>query len=279
MAKAQRKTLPSDATILKPPHSQDDRSHSQKLAAVGELAVGITHDFRNVLQTVISTLELLESRADNSAEVRRLTASALRASERGIVLTRRLLSFSRREATDIRPVCLLSSLENVKEMLCRTFEARMNVGLEPRLDNLWPVVIDPLEFELALINLGLNARDAMPGGGRICFSARNVTIPLTERRAPKRRARYVQDDRRGPRLTLSGGDYVAVSVVDTGTGMDEATLVRAAEPFFTTKPVGKGTGLGLATVHNLVTQAQGALRLMSKVGCGTCVQLWLPRGA
>jgi signal transduction histidine kinase len=269
---------PSAATIPERQYAEDDRLHLQKMVALGELASGITHDFRNVLQTVISTLELLESRSGDPVEVRRLTAAALRASERGIGLTRRLLSFSRRDVTAIGAICLVPSLESVKETLSRTVEARMNVGIEPPSPNLWPVVVDPNEFELALINLGLNARDAMPDGGRIRFSARNVTIPLEERRAPPWPARSVPEDRRGPRLMLPGGDYVAVSVDDTGTGMDETTLARAVDPFFTTKPVGKGTGLGLAAVHNLATQAQGALRLMSVIGRGTTVQLWLPRG-
>jgi signal transduction histidine kinase len=269
---------PSAATISELQHPQDDLLHFQKMVALGELSGGIIHDFRNVLQTIISTLELLEVQSDDPAEVHRLTASALRASERGIGLTRRLLNFSRREAKAIRPICLVSSLESVKEVLSRTVEARMNVGIEQPLPNLWPVVVDPIELELALINLGLNARDAMPKGGRIRFSARNVTIPVEERRAPEWPAKHVQDNRRGPRLTLAGGDYVAVSVDDTGTGMDEATLARAMEPFFTTKGAGKGTGLGLATVHTLATRAKGALRLTSLVGRGTTVQLWLPRG-
>jgi signal transduction histidine kinase len=274
----QRVILPSAATAPEQPSLEGVKLHLQKMVAVGELAVGMAHDFRNVLQTVISTLELLESRADDTEEVRRLTASALRASERGIALTGRILNFSRREAAAARSVCLLPCLESVREMLSRTLEARMNVRIELRGDDLWPVVVDPIEFELALVNLGLNARDAMPGGGRICFGARNVTIPIHERRDPKGAARIL-DDRRGPRIALPGGDYVTVNVDDTGAGMDEATLARAAEPFFTTKPVGKGTGLGLAMVHHLVTRAQGALRMMSKVDCGTSVQLWLPRGS
>ncbi len=279
MAALDGATLVSAATIPEWQPARDNVAHSQKMAALGELASGITHDFRNILQTVISTLEILESRSDDPAEVQRLTASALRASERGISLTKRLLRFSRYEATAAQPVCLLSSLESATETLSRTVEARMNVGVESPPPNLWPVVIDPIEFELALINLGLNARDAMPNGGRMRFGARNVTIPPVDRRAPQRLAKYVQANRRGPRLPLPGGDYVAVSVQDTGIGMDEATLARAVEPFFTTKPVGKGTGLGLAAVHTLATQAQGTLRIVSEAGRGTMVEIWLPRAS
>jgi signal transduction histidine kinase len=273
-----------ESTLLQPAETISDRQsardnllHSQKMAALGELASGITHDFRNILQTVISSLEIIESRSEDPAQVRRLVASALRASERGIGLTERLLRFSRNDTAAARPVSLLSSLESATETLARTVEARMNVGIEPPPPDLWPVAVDPIEFELALINLGLNARDAMPDGGRIRFSARNVTIPPVDRRDPRRPVGYIQVNRRGSRLPLSEGDYVAVSVGDTGTGMDQLTLARAVEPFFTTKPVGKGTGLGLAAVHSLATEVHGALRLKSEVGHGTIVELWFPR--
>jgi hypothetical protein len=139
------------------------------------------------------------------------------------------------------------------------------------------VVIDPIEFELALINLGINARDAMRDGGRIRFGARNIRIPLVDRRALQRSLGPDKIDRRGPRLTLPAGDYVAITIGDTGGGMDEATLARAVEPFFTTKPAGEGTGLGLSAAHTLATQAGGALRLLSEVGRGTTVEMWLPR--
>ncbi len=254
-----------------------DQLHSQKMAALGELASGITHDFRNVLQIVISTLDLIESRSNDPAEVRRLAAAALKASERGVGLTKRILRFARQETVEIRPACLVEFLENATETLARTFEAKINVGIDlPSLD-LWEVAIDPTEFELALINLGINARDAMPKGGRIRLAARNVAIPFADRRAALPAIKQDQTDRRGPRLPLPGGDYVAVTVDDTGSGMDEATLARAAEPFFTTKPVGKGTGLGLSTVQNLISQAKGALRLISQKGHGTTIELWLPR--
>src|SRR4051794_1411572 len=265
------------ATEAERPFASKDWLHAQKMAALGELASGITHDFRNVLQTVIGTLDNIDSRANDPAEVRRLTASALRAAERGISLTRRLLTFVHYKAVEARPICLLASLESATETLTRTIAARMNIRIEPPASDLWPVVIDPSEFELALINLGINARDAMSGGGRIRVGARNVTIPLIERRTLLWLDHHQPADRRGPRLALPGGDYVAVTVRDTGTGMDEATLARAIEPFFTTKPLGRGTGLGLATVHDLVTQAGGALRLISQLGQGTTAELWFPR--
>ncbi len=153
----------------------------------------------------------------------------------------------------------------------------MNVRIDPMSSDLWPVIIDPTEFELALINLGINARDAMPNGGHIRLGARNVTLPDVDRRAAQRPGSRDETNRRGPRLQLPGGDYVAVTVNDTGAGMDEATLARAVEPFFTTKPIGKGTGLGLSTTHKLVTHARGALRLISSVNRGTTIELWFPR--
>jgi len=259
------------------PQTDTTRLHAQKMAALGELASGITHDFRNILQTVISSLEMIESRANDPAEVRRLAASALKASERGIGLTRRLLKFARTDAIDIRASCLLPSLESATETLSRTVEARIHVGIEPPSGDLWQVAIDPNEFELALINLGINARDAMPKGGRIRVGARNVAIPGVDRRVPQRPEQRDKINRRGPPLPLPAGEYVAVTVGDTGAGMTEETLARAMEPFFTTKAAGEGTGLGLSTVHKLVMQAHGALRLISEAGHGTTIELWLPR--
>jgi signal transduction histidine kinase len=280
---SRKAAAPEGSVLLSPPTGSDRQYtscnllHAQKMAALGELASGITHDFRNILQIVISTLDVIESRSGDPTEVRRLTASALRASERGIGLTKRLLKFSRFEAADPRPISLLVSLESAAETLARTIEARMNVEIEPLPAELWPVIIDPMEFELALINLGINARDAMPHGGRIRLGARNVTIPHVDRRVTQVPIRPDQIDNRGPSLPLPSGDYVMVVVDDTGHGMDAATLGRAMEPFFTTKPLDKGTGLGLSTVHSLTRHAQGALRLISKLGQGTTVQLWLPR--
>jgi signal transduction histidine kinase len=257
--------------------NNDHSSHARKMTALGELAGGITHDYRNILQTVISTLELIEGQSDDPTEVRRIVASALRAAERGIGLSNRLLAFSRCDATTARPTCVVASLDSVAETLARTGGARMKVQFEQKPDNLWQTIIDPMELELTLINLGINARDAMPNGGRICFGARNVTVPSVDRRQAQRSISSDGIERRGPRLSLPGGDYVLVTVGDTGIGMDAATLARAAEPFFTTKPAGKGTGLGLSMAHALATARRGALRLMSQSGRGTTVELWLPR--
>jgi signal transduction histidine kinase len=277
MASLARAALLSAPPVSDRAPANGDPLHAQKMAALGELASGITHDFRNILQTVISSLDIIESRSNDPAEVRRLARSALRASERGICLTKRLLKFARCEAADARSIDPLTSLESASETLARTIGARINVVVEsPPLD-LWKVVIDPTEFELALINLGINARDAMRDGGRIRFGARNSRIPLIDRRARERLQGPDQRDRRGPRLILPGGDYVAIIINDTGGGMDKATLARAGEPFFTTKPSGEGTGLGLSIVRDLAIQARGAFRVMSELGQGTTVEIWLPR--
>jgi signal transduction histidine kinase len=270
-------SLSREATEAKRQDIRCDVLHARKMAALGELTCGVTHDFRNILQTLLSVLDVIDSRSDDPDEVRRLTAAALRASERGIALTNRILKFSRPEAVQTRAACLLPSLDSVMETLGRTVGTRINVQVESAPSDLWWTLIDPVEFELALINLGINARDAMPKGGHIRLSARNVTIPLVERRIPQLRLPLEPSDQRGSRLALPGGDYVAVTVGDTGSGMDKATLARAVEPFFTTKPVGKGTGLGLSIVHNLATEAGGAFRLMSRPGGGTKAEVWLPR--
>jgi signal transduction histidine kinase len=270
-------TLWSSKTVPDHRNTSCDSTHGKRMAALGELASGVTHDFRNILQTVIATLDLLETRSNDPAEVRRLAGAALRASERGISLTKRLLTFSHYTTTDFRPTRLISSLESVTETLAHTVGARVNVQVDPPASDLWDAVLDPSEFELTLLNLGINARDAMPEGGRIRLGARNVTIPLTDRRAARAVERSEPVDQRGPGLALPSGDYIAITVGDTGVGMDAVTLSRAIEPFFTTKPVGKGTGLGLSLAHTLATRAGGALRLKSQPGRGTTVELWLPR--
>jgi signal transduction histidine kinase len=151
--------------------------------------------------------------------------------------------------------------------------------MEPSATEVWATAVDLTELELVLINLGINARDSMPGGGQIRLSARNITIPHVSRRRVESRSAVTtgQTERRGPPLPLPAGDYIAIWVIDTGTGMDKATLVRAAEPFFTTKAEGKGTGLGLAMASGFAVQRGGALRLISEPGIGTKVELWLPR--
>lgn len=253
----------------------------QKMNAVGQLASGITHDFRNVLQAIMSGIDLIEVRAHDPDQVRRLAASLMRVSEHGVELTQRLLAFARRQ--DVRPeaINLLALLESVAGLLLRTLGSKVHVEVETPPSGLWQPLIDPGQLELALLNLGINARDAMSGQGTLRLCARNVGLPEFERRhgASTSVDRPQQNERRGPPLVLDCGDYVLLTVSDTGSGMDSETLERATEPFFTTKPAGKGSGLGLPMVYGFVTQHGGALRLRSQLGKGTSVELWLPCAA
>jgi len=250
----------------------------QKMNAVGQLASGITHDFRNVLQAIMSGIDLIEVRAHDPDQVRRLAASLMRVTEHGVELTQRLLAFARRQEVKPEAIDLAALLKSAAELLLRTLGSKVHVEVETPPASLWQPLIDPGQLELALLNLGINARDAMSGQGTLRLCARNVGLPEFERRhAASASAGKLQGaERRGPPLVLDCGDYVLLTVSDTGSGMDGETLERATEPFFTTKPPGKGSGLGLPMVYGFVMQHRGALRLRSQPGKGTSVELWLP---
>jgi len=250
----------------------------QKMNAVGQLASGITHDFRNVLQAIMSGIDLIEARAHDPDQVRRLAASLMRVTEHGVELTQRLLAFARRQDVKPEAIDLPALLESVAGLLLRTLGSNVHVEVEAPPAGLWQPLIDPGQLELALLNLGINARDAMSGQGTLRLCARNVGLPEFERRhaASTSADKLQRKERRGPPLVLDCGDYVLLTVSDTGSGMDGETLERATEPFFTTKPAGKGSGLGLPMVYGFVTQHRGALRLRSQLGKGTAVELWLP---
>lgn len=249
--------------------------HAHRMSAIGELTAGVAHDFKNVLQTLTSTLELLDRVAADPAAVRRIAATALRATDRGTGLAGRLLSFARQEEQHVSAVDVRDAVTDIAETLAGTVGMRVKLEVVHLSGHLWPAAIDLSEFELALINLGINARDAMPDGGSIRLFAKNVTLPNQERR--QRTKAPPGADRRGPAILLPGGDYVAVAVADTGHGMDETTLSCATVPFFTTKPRGKGTGLGLAMVQRFANRYGGTLRLTSRPGAGTTAEIWLPR--
>src|SRR5689334_21208815 len=247
-----RPTFPVGSQGMREEFAQE-ASHEQRMAVLGELSAGIVHDFRNTLQAVTATLELIDRAAAKPDSVRRLVASGLRAAQRGNGLINRLLAFSRQEKQSRETVNILPAVGEVADMLDRLLGARIRLAVEEPAEELWLTSVDLQAFELALLNLGINARDAMPDGGLLRFHARNITLPRTDRRQAGRLGR-MESDRRGPPLVLSGGDYVSVSVIDTGTGMDPETLSRAMQPFFTTKPQGKGTGLGLPMVRDFATQ-------------------------
>ena len=240
--------------------AQARAAHAERLQALGQLAGGIAHDFNNVLQAISGAIALMQRRLDDPVRLRRLTTLASEATERGAAITRRLLAFGRRgdlRLVEIDPALLLHDL---REILAPTLGTaiEIQVTLAPGLRCF---VADRRQLETTLINLATNARDAMPRGGRLTLSADAETV--------------AEDGPPHPE-GLDPGRYVRLKVTDNGSGMDEATLARASEPFFTTKDVGQGTGLGLAMSKGFVEQSGGALRIDSVLGAGTTVTLWLP---
>ncbi len=230
---------------------------SQKMDAVGQLTGGIAHDFNNLLAAVLGNLELLAKRLPADPRLRRYVEGAIEGARRGAALTQRMLAFSRRQELELEAVDLPAMVGGMAQLLVRS------IGPLVRIDTRFPVQLAPAyadanQLESTLLNLVVNARDAMPKGGDIVISGREENLRL------------------GNPLGLSAGHYVVLQVADTGEGMDAATLARATEPFFTTKEVGKGTGLGLAMVHGLAAQSGGTLRIESSPGRGTSIELWLP---
>jgi PAS domain S-box-containing protein len=244
-----------DVTALR--KAEEQLRHAQKMDAVGQLTGGVAHDFNNLLSVVLGALRLLRKQASEQPRMLRLIDAAVEASERGAALTSRLLSFARRQDLSPGPVNLPVLIQGMQELLTRS------IGPQIRLETSFPsrlpaVRIDPNQLELAILNLVVNARDAMTTGGKLRLSAREHNVLA------------------GHPTGLAPGGYVCLSVQDTGDGMDEATLGRAVEPFFTTKKFGKGTGLGLSMVHGLCAQSGGTLRLSSRPGEGTRAEIWLP---
>ena len=231
---------------------------AQKLDTIGQLTGGVAHDFNNLLMATLGSLELLRKRVNGDQKATRLLDNATQAAQRGAALTQRLLAFARRQELKPERIELPALLDGMKDLLERAVGPTITVRrhLPPGLP---PVSIDANQLELAILNVALNARDAMPGGGRLSIDAERLTVGA---------------DSSEPRLRPGG--YIRLRIADTGTGMDEVTLNKAAEPFFTTKEVGKGTGLGLSMVHGLVMQSGGAMRLSSEMGQGATVDLWLP---
>jgi signal transduction histidine kinase/ActR/RegA family two-component response regulator len=229
---------------------------AQKMETLGQLTGGIAHDFNNLLQSVQGSLDLIGRRPEDAARVRRLAAAGLEAAERGARLTAQLLAFSRAQKLEMRPLDLAAVAAHLGEILPSALgpAARVVFDLE---DAPMPVVADVTQLEVAVLNLCINARDAMPDGGE-------VTV--------RTRRRWIDDD-----PELPPGDYMLLSVSDTGAGMTPEVQARAFEPFFTTKKVGKGTGLGLAQVYGIARQAAGAARIDSTEGVGTTVTIYLPR--
>ncbi|MCD2325124.1 PAS domain S-box protein [Sphingomonas sp. IC-56] len=228
---------------------------AQKMEAIGKLTGGVAHDFNNLLAAIIGSLDLARRRAAQGGDITRFLDNAMMAAERGATLTQRMLAFARKQALQLESVDPAALVRGMADLLQRT------IGTSVRIDTQFPLMLrsvraDPAQLELALLNLVVNARDALPEGGRVLIAAREERVELGG--------------------TLKPGSYVALSVIDTGSGMDEETLARATEPFYTTKGVGKGTGLGLSMVHGFAEQCGGRLVLHSRKGEGTRAELWLP---
>lgn len=238
--------------------SEEQLAHARRLDAIGQLTGGIAHDFNNLLTVISGNLQLLEAELADQPGVLETIGSALRAVDRGSNLTRRLLAFARRQPLQPRAVAVKSLLEELGHMLRRTLGEMVSIAIECPSD-IADVYADANELDTALVNLALNARDAMPRGGELVISARDVAL-----------------DNQDNAWKLTSGDYVAFTVSDTGTGMPPDVRARALEPFFTTKAVGKGSGLGLSMVYGFVTQSGGDMSIDSRLGYGTRVELLLP---
>jgi PAS domain S-box-containing protein len=234
---------------------------AQKMEAVGQLTGGIAHDFNNILAISLGNIELAEEAAQEGGEVRRYLSTIKRANERGASLTNQLLAFSRKQTLFPRVVDVADLMTGMTDMLCRTIGEAIAIEISTD-DGLWHCEVDPHQLEGALLNLAINARDAMPKGGRLIIRAANVRLGQEVASAD---------------AEVKPGDYVLVSVADTGTGMPEDVADQAFDPFFTTKPVGKGSGLGLSMVYGFVKQSGGHATVSSEIKLGTTVNLYLPR--
>ena len=237
--------------------AREELFQSQKMEVIGQLAGGMAHDFNNLLMAIMGSLELLKKRIPDSPDTARLFENAMAGAERGAALTQRMLAFSRKQELKVGAVDILDLVNGMVEMLQRTLGSPINVQTDFP-SKLPKVSSDPNQLASAILNLSINARDAMPHGGILAIGAVGKTI------------------RRGDVGTLDAGEYLCLFVKDNGEGMDAETLAKATTPFFTTKGVGKGTGLGLSMVQGMVAQTGGHLNLVSSVGEGTTAELYLP---
>lgn len=245
--------------LSKRANAEDALARSARLDAIGQMTVGIGHDFNNILTVVIGNLEMLRDRATAQIDHAMLD-DALEAAKLGAVLTSDLNSFSRRSRTHFQVIDANAACRSAVSLIKRTFNARYDIVVE--LDETLPVVLaDCTQLQAALINIALNARDAMPDGGTLFLGSDLVTI---------------DDNYIAQELDVAQGTYVRISVTDTGMGMGPETQQRIFEPFFTTKPIGQGTGLGLAIVHGFVRQCDGHLTVYSEIGHGTTIALYFP---
>lgn len=241
--------------------TENQLRQAQKMEAVGQLTGGIAHDFNNILGVVIGNLDLLSEQLPVGSEAAALADAGLNAALRGSDLTKRLLAFARGQRLEPEPTDIRTSLDGIVGLLTRTLGE--DIVIDRHVDGeKWMVEVDRTQLEAAIVNLAVNARDAMPGGGTLSIEVANTIIHSTHVAVPNE---------------VLPGEYVRISVSDTGSGVPPELIERIIEPFFTTKPVGKGTGLGLSMVHGFVKQSNGYMTIASEVNHGTTVDLYLPR--
>ncbi len=240
---------------------QERLEQSQRLEAVGQLSGGIAHDFNNLLGVIVGNLDLAMSRVDG--EVRRYLEAALLASERGTSLTHRLLAFARRQTLNPAVIDPNAVIRSMEDMLVRTLGRQIEVKIVPN-DAVWSAVVDAHQLESAILNLAINARDAMPAGGKLTIETQN---------------NHLEAGPAADAADLLPGDYVVISVTDNGSGMGPETLAHVFEPFYTTKEFGKGSGLGMAMVYGFAKQSEGGVTIYSEEGEGTTVRIYLPSSA
>lgn len=236
-------------------------AESQKMEAIGKLAGGVAHDFNNMLTAILGYASMIQEDAPPRSAIHDQANQIRRAAENAASLTQKLLAFSRKQVLQADPLDFRSMLGNLLPLVRKAVGEDVKVSTQTGED-LWPIMADPGQLEQSILNLALNARDAMPNGGTLQIDSRNAPRPKGERRHD---------------ADVKPGDYVQITVTDTGTGMDEATRTRMFEPFFTTKAPGKGTGLGLSTVYGFVRQCGGFISVLSTPGRGTSIELLLPR--
>ncbi|MDF2116820.1 response regulator [Roseiarcaceae bacterium H3SJ34-1] len=253
--RVQERTRELVAEVAAREHAQKQLLQSQKMESIGQLTGGVAHDFNNLLMAVMGNLELLAKRIPDDARMRRLLDGAMQGARRGASLTQRMLAFSRQQDLKTSSIDMAQLVLGMRDLLERSLGPRFDLRLR-LADRLPAAQVDANQIELAILNLAINSRDAMPNGGQIA-----IDVSMRDVKGGK---------------PVRDGRYVLVQVEDTGTGMDAETLNKSIEPFFSTKPLGKGTGLGLSMVHGLVVQLGGHFELASEVGKGTTACLWLP---
>ncbi len=240
---------------------EEQLTQSQKMEAIGQLTGGVAHDFNNLLAIIVGNLEMIRDDLSDDSPLRRYLEPAMRSAKRGGELTHRLLAFSRRQTLNPAQVDTNGLIEGVTDIIRRTIGP--SVEIETKLaDDLWPAFVDHHQLESAILNLAINARDAMEDKGKLTIETANVLL---------------DDALAESQQDIRPGDYITIAVSDTGTGMSDEVIARAFDPFFTTKETGRGTGLGLSMVYGFVKQSRGNIRIYSEPGQGTSVKLYLPR--